>query len=335
MTLTATAATPRIWLAGIFLFLWAFALGPVPAPAAEPIKVAVLKFGTVNWELDVIERHGLDRDHGVDLEILPLASKNATAVALQAGDADMIVTDWVWVSRQRAEGAGFTFVPYSTALGALMVPADSDIDALAALDAKRLGIAGGPLDKSWLLLRALAIKAGGGDPDGTADKVFGAPPLLNQQMLTGRIDAVINFWHFCARLEAAGFTRLLDIAQVLRDLGIENRVPMIGYVFDQDWAAGRRQAVEGFTRALQAARDRLAESDEEWEKLRPLMRVEDEATFLALRDGYRRGIPIRWGAAEQADAARLFEIIAELGGAELVGRADRLQDGTFWPHLSF
>ena len=330
MTLRVLASL-RALLSCLCLILWAGAA----ALAAEPIKVGVLKFGTVNWELDVIKRLGLDRDQGLEIEILPLASKNATSVALQAGEADMIVTDWVWVSRQRAEGAGFTFVPYSTALGAVMVPAGSPIGTLAALDGKRLGIAGGPIDKSWLLLRALAAKQGTADLDGLAVKVFGAPPLLNQEILNGRIDAVINFWHYCARLEAAGLTRLIDLEQVLRELGIDSKVPMIGYVFDQAWAKDRREVVQGFYRAVRAARDRLARSDAEWDKLRPLMRAGDEATFLALRDGYRRGIPERWGSAEQADAARLFGIMAELGGSKLTGSADRLQDGTFWPHLSF
>ena len=71
---------------------------------ANKLRVGVLKFGTVNWELNVIQHHGYARQEGVELEIVKLASKNATAVALQSGSVDMIVTDWVWVSRQRAEG---------------------------------------------------------------------------------------------------------------------------------------------------------------------------------------------------------------------------------------
>ncbi|HLB80260.1 MAG TPA: ABC transporter substrate-binding protein, partial [Dongiaceae bacterium] len=93
----------------------------------------VLKFGTVNWELDVIETHGLDKAEGFDLQVVELAGKDATTVALQAGDVDVIVTDWIWVSRARAEGAAFTFVPYSTAVGGLMVPADSPVRTLADL----------------------------------------------------------------------------------------------------------------------------------------------------------------------------------------------------------
>ena len=81
------------------------------------VRVGVLKFGTVNWELDTIKTHKLDEAEGIDLQIVDLASNQATQVALQGGAVDMIVTDWLWVSRQRADGADFTFAPYSTSAG--------------------------------------------------------------------------------------------------------------------------------------------------------------------------------------------------------------------------
>ncbi|MBW9272020.1 MAG: ABC transporter substrate-binding protein, partial [Candidatus Thiodiazotropha sp. (ex. Lucinisca nassula)] len=49
--------------------------------SADNLKMAVLKFGTVNWELDVIKRHGLDRQQGFNLEVLEMAGKQATMVA--------------------------------------------------------------------------------------------------------------------------------------------------------------------------------------------------------------------------------------------------------------
>lgn len=324
---------------GLVLVLALGLCGPLSSAsaraAAETIRVAVLKFGTVNWELDVIRRHGLDEAEGIELSVLGLASKNATSVALQAGEADMIVTDWIWVSRQRAEGALYTFVPFSTALGALMVTDDSPIETLADLAGRRLGIAGGPLDKSWLLLQALTDRQLGMKAQESVDAVFAAPPLLNQQILSGRLDAVLNFWHFAARLEAAGLKRMLGVDQMLSKFGIGSKVPLIGYVFDEQWGNSKRDGVAAFFRATRNARKILAESDEEWEHLRPLMKVSDEKTFVALREGYRAGIPKRWGEAERADAALLFSVLAEQGGTKLVGRSKSLQEGTFWPHEAY
>ena len=65
------------------------------------------------------------------------------------------------------------------------------------------------------------------------------------------------------------------------------------------------------------------------------MKAPDEATFRALRDSFRQGIPESWGESERADAARAFALMAELGGEELVGKSRVLQAGTFWPHVTY
>ncbi len=316
------------------LVLATAALTAGPA-AAGTVRVGVLKFGTASWEFDVIKHHGLDTAEGIDIALTELASNNATAVALQAGAVDVIVTDWLWVTRQRAEGAHYTFVPYSTSVGSLVVPADSPIRSLGDLAGKRVGIAGGPVDKSWLVLRALATRKFGLDLDGTIDKVFGAPPLLNEQILGGRLDAVINNWNFVAELEAKGLRRLIGADEAAHELGIATEVPLLGYVFDETWAARHRDDALALVRASRRAKALMAESDAEWERLRPLMHAPDDATFRALRDGFRAGIPRAWGKAERADAERLFAIMAELGGEELVGRSATLQPGTFWAEASY
>jgi len=327
----------RFRLAVAAILVTVSGLLPALGSASEPLpmRIAVLKFGTVNWELDVIRHYGLDRSEGIRLDIVELASKSATTIALQGGGADAIVTDWIWVSRQRNEGQDFTFVPYSAAVGALVVPANSPIKTLGDLEGKRLGIAGGPLDKSWLLIRALAERGYGIDLDATVDKVFGAAPLLSHQIESGGIDAVISFWHYAARLEAKGMRRLIGIDEAAYALGIAANVPMVGYVFREAWAAEHADAVVGFNRASRKAKEILRTSDAEWERLRPLTMAENYATLKALRDGYRAGIPTAWGDAERADASRLFAILGELGGEKLVGPGKQLADGTFWAGIRY
>lgn len=325
----AAAACVACWAAGVLLLLVA-----LPA-AAGTVKVGVLKFGTVNWEIDVISRNGLDRAVGVELEAVELATNAAVAVALQAGAVDVIVTDWLWVTRQRADGADYTFVPYSTSIGSLVVPANSEIRALPDLKGRRLGIAGGPVDKSWLLFRAFARQHHGFDLARAVEEVFGAPPLLNEQLELGEIDAVINNWNFVAQLEAKGFERLMGAADAARELGISSDVPMLGYVFSEAWALSHREDVQGLVDASRRAKSLLLESDDEWLKLQPLMGATDEDTFLTLRDEFRRGVPRSWGDTERADAKRLFSIMADLGGPALVGQSQEIQPGTFWPEVVY
>ncbi|MFW6024175.1 MAG: ABC transporter substrate-binding protein [Dichotomicrobium sp.] len=300
-----------------------------PARAAEPIRIGLLKFGTVNWEIDVVQHHELDEKHGIALDVTALASTQATRVALQAGSVDMIVSDWLWVSRQRGKGSDFTMIPYSSALGAVMVAADSGTASLADLKGKSVGIAGGPLDKSWLMLRAYSRKTLGFDLEDAVEPAFGAPPLLAEKFAQGELDAVLNYWHYAARLEARGFKRLIGMNDVVKGLGGSGSLAMIGYTFTEDWAENNRSALRGFRRAVAEARRIMATSDEEWQRLAPLVQARDARTLELLRDHHRQGIPEETGEIAR-DAALIFDIIAELGGDSLTGGQKALAPGTFW-----
>src|SRR3546814_6174859 len=59
-------------LAGVAVAL--ACLWSAAAPAAETVRVGVLKYGTVNWEISIIQRHEMDVQHGFHLEVLELAS---------------------------------------------------------------------------------------------------------------------------------------------------------------------------------------------------------------------------------------------------------------------
>ncbi len=297
---------------------------------AQPVRVAVLKFGTVSWVLDTVLHHGLARQEGVEVRVVPLASKSAIQVAIQGGAADMIVTDWVWVSRQRALGRDYTFAPYSTAAGAVMVDPQRGITRLAELKGRRLGVAGGPLDKSWLLLRAYGRKSLGQDLAEIVEPTFAAPPLLNELALRKELPAVLNYWHYAARLKAAGMDTLISVREVLRGLGVEAPLPLVGWVFHEDWADGHRDQVQAFLRAVAAANRILSGSDAEWQRLRPVIGAPDDRTLRVLREAYRAGIPPCRGEAGREAAQEVFAILAREGGRALVGRSGALSEGTFW-----
>ena len=296
-----------------------------------PIRVGVLEFGTVSWELDVMQSRELARKHGLDLKIIPLASGDASTIALQGGAVDMIVSDWIWVTRQRAESNLFTFVPFSNATGSVMVKPGSGIKKLADMQGKKLGVAGGPSDKTWLLLRAYAQRKLGVDLTQFSQPSYGAPPLLNELALRGQVDAALNFWNYTARLEAAGMQSLIDMPEILRGLGIDKPIPLVGWVFREDWAASHTAAVKGFMAASFEAKAILTTSDAQWELLRPKMRAENDAIFKVLRDRFRLGIPTCSDENTMTAVAATFKILADTGGEKLVGKSKVLSPGTFWP----
>jgi NitT/TauT family transport system substrate-binding protein len=300
-----------------------------PVLGADTVRLAVQRTGTVAWELDVIRAHGLDARENLKIEAVELASPEAGKIALRGGSADFIVSDWLWVSRERNIGAKLVFYPYSSALGAVMVKATSTIRQPADLKGRKLAVAGGSIDKSWLLLQA-AMRRDGIDLARDATIVYGAPALLAAKTLDGEMDATLNYWNFCAALEAKGFRRLVAVEEVLARLGAGGRASMVGYVFDESWAAANRGLVTRFLAAARSAKEILATSDAEWNRIAPLVGAPDAATLTIYRDRYREGIPRREIADEEADARLLYGVLATTGGATLVGAATSLDPGTFY-----
>jgi NitT/TauT family transport system substrate-binding protein len=257
-----------------------------------------------------------------------MAGGPAAQVAFQGGEADVIVSDWIWVARQRAAGQDYVFMPYSKAVGGLMVRADDPRKTLADFRGAKIGVAGGPLDKSWIILRAYAEKAFGMDLAAETEQVFGAPPLIFKSALDGEIDGAVNYWHFMARMKAAGMVELVSVAEAGAALGLDPETPLLGYVFKGALVRSDPDLVHAFGRASREAKDLLRVDDAAWERLRPMMPSKTDAEFAALKEGYRAGIP-GTGSVDLASARAFFALMAQLGGSDLVGESAELPEGVF------
>ncbi len=296
--------------------------------SAEKLRLALQKTGTTGWEMAVVKAFALDKEAGLELEVTELASPEAGKIAIQGGSADIIVSDWLWVARERAQGAKLTLYPYSTGVGAVMTK-DASIKGVKDLAGKKLGVAGGPLDKSWLMLKAHALKQGV-DLEKSATILYGAPPLIAEKALQGEIDAALEFWNFAADLEGKGFARPIEIADVEKALGAKGNVVITGYVFDDGFAATNKDALTRFFAMTAKAKALIAGDDKAWAAAAQRIGQKDAATLDIYRKRYIAGVPKRTIAQEEADAAALYKVLAEIGGEKLVGPGKTLDPGTFY-----
>ena len=299
------------------------------AEAADRLRIAIQKTGTASWEIEVIKARGLDKAANLDIETTELASTEAGRVALQGGAADMVVADWLWAARERALGDKLLFTPYSSALGAVMAPKDSPVHAVAELSGRSIGVAGGPLDKSWLMLRAVALGAGL-DLVKEARPSYGAPPLIAEKLAQGETETALEFWNFCADLEGRGFRRAIEMADVEKALGASGPVSMVGYVFGESFAASHKDALKRFFAATIEARKILGEDPSAWAPIKARLRLKDDAALAVYRQRYLEGVPKRTVAEEAADARILYRRLMEVGGPELVGEGKELDAGLFY-----
>ena len=301
---------------------------PAFAQDLPTVRLATLEIGTVNWELKTITDNGFDVAHGFKLDVQSYADNAATRIAVEGGEADVAVADWIWVARQRAEGKDYVFVPYSKAVGSLVVPGDSAAGSLQDLAGTKIGIAGGPLDKSWLILRAYAQQEYGMDLKAETEQVFGAPPLIFKSALGDEYGGAINFWHFLAKMKASGMKELISVETAATSLGLDPDTPLLGYYFKESFLAEHPGLAQAFYEASRDAKDLLASSDEAWEAIRPDMNANNDAQFTALRTDWLAGTPAR-GPVDAAGASKMLSLMAELGGEELVGKATIVPDGLF------
>ena len=298
------------------------------ANALPDVRLAALKFGTVKWELETIKRLGLDTKHGFNLEVVDVAGKQASTLSIQNDAVNVIVTDWIWVANQRSEGKAYQFIPYSKAVGSLMVGPKSSINSLEDLKGKRIGIAGGPVDKSWIVIQAIAKKRHGIDLASGNELVFGAPPLLFKQAIAGEIDAVINFWHFLAKLEAKGFRRVVDVQDAASELGLSSDTPLLGYVFKESWAEQNPQLAKSLMSASKEAKAILKMDDAAWDPLKGLIKAKSDDEFNALRSAWRQGSPSDTFDFESAQS--MFNLMRTYGEGKLVKPNTVLDSGAFF-----
>lgn len=294
------------------------------------LRVASVKFGTLAWLLETIKAEKLDEKHNISLDIVETATNQSSPIALYGGSADVVVTDWPWALRQRSMGEAVKFAPFSGALGAVVVPADSPVKTLADLKGKKLGVAGSSTDKSWLLLRAHAKRELGTDLVDLVKPQYGAAPLLAEQLKDGRLDAVLNFWTYTARLEALGFRQVISMSGVMQALGIDPQPALVGFIWKEGAEAELLPAIDAFLAAGREANELLANSDAPWERLRPMMKAANDKEFEALKAGYRTGIRGYWSEADMKSAEKIMEILLAGGDAELVGKGTRFDPKAFY-----
>jgi NitT/TauT family transport system substrate-binding protein len=283
------------------------------------LRVASLRFGSLSWLLETMRTEGIADKLGLTVTVVDVATNQAGPVALLSGEADIIVSDWPWALRQRAMGELVKYAPYSSALGAVMVAPDSPVKTLADLKGKRLGVAGGAIDKSWLLLRAYSRQELGTDMAQLALPSYGAAPLITEETRSGRLDAVLNFWTYAARLQGDNYRTIIGMDDVLKALGIAPVPSMVGFVWREQTEEAKSAEIAAFLTAVEQTNAVLATSDAAWERVRRLVKPETDAEFAAIKAYYRAGIPRPWTGAETKSAEKLTQVLVDVGGAQLLG----------------
>lgn len=308
------AASARSFWRTLPCFIFAFLLAgltharDVSDAELPTLSVSVLQFGTAHWELDHILHRGLDRKSGYRLELKLVANLPASRLAVTSGSVNGAVADLLWAQSRYQAGTPYLYVPFSSRIGDIVVPEESDIGSVADLAGKRIGVAGGPDSKGWILLQKVAEEQGIALSESSKVQ-FAAPPLLSQALKRDQVDVIVTYWHFAARLMGEGGWRsAFGMADLLTALELDRNLPVLGYVFPADWAGNHRSLVDRFAASLREAKAELTDDESHWQRLRPLMGEPQDGIFQALKAGFIAGTPAPQTDRRIADLHRLLAL---------------------------
>lgn len=311
----------------------AFAQSPV-APSTGVVRVGLQASGTFSWVLHAIEYYGIDDELGLEIEPVTYATKEATELALMAGDVDVTVDDFVNVVLMRSRGVPVRAVyPYTLALGGLIVRDDSDIHSIADLRGKVIGAAS-LSDKSLLILRVLATSRYGFDPQFDSETIAAAAPLMTELARRGEVDAVLPFWHFAARMIGSGeFREIATVHGMLDEMGMSSDLPNL-VVLARDHM--NRTTLATFLQAMDMATERMKYDDGIWDSIlaEGLYSLPDVSLMGSVRDRWEASLPGQWNDAIVQGLVELVEQMVEVAGAEVVG-TDRLDLNAFSTEFAF
>ncbi|HZJ08476.1 MAG TPA: PhnD/SsuA/transferrin family substrate-binding protein [Trueperaceae bacterium] len=286
------------------------------------VHAAMEAVGTFSWIVHAMDYFGTDEANGITVIGTPYASKQATEIALRSGEADVKVDDFLGPVLLRDAGIQVSGIyPYATAIGALVVPVDSEIQSVE--DLRGATIAAGSLrDKSLLILRALTISEYGFDPQKDGEVVSAAPPLMMELTASGEVDASLPLWHWVARMEAAGVGReIVSVAGMLEQLGLPGDLPNLVIVARDDLPDELKTA---FIATLQDTIDAMLAApvdDPFWQTIldEELYSLPDPSQFPQVIERWKLGTTSNWTKESVDGLVAIVDRLVELAGAEVVG----------------
>ena len=285
--------------------------------------------GSPSWVMRTIQSQGLDRRHGFRLELVLgndriKHSFQATETVLAEGLADFIDTDWVSIARCRQQGLDFVGVfPYGRIMGGVVVPTSSDIDDLADLRGRRIGVVRA-LDKNWSVVRAVCLNRHGFDLQHSATvEEAGSKTALVAQLQSGQVDAAVLYWHLVPPLTVSGrFRQLCDVLDLLPELE-PAAAPTTFFAFRDQFVADNPGLIQTFIAAYCDAVALMHADATLW----PPMEAE---LLAALRAAWTRRISTGCSASDMSALGRLFDRLKAIGGEACVGVV-AIPPGTFAP----
>jgi NitT/TauT family transport system substrate-binding protein len=269
----------------------ASALGPAVARAQTPIPIRFAVIGS-SGQSEVpyaIQRHGLDRAHGLALEVVDFAAPGQQYMLYRSDSIDVSAGNFVDLLRQRKSGVALqAFHGFQRYDNRIVTKPASAIRRFGDLRGKRVGEFGATF-LDWLVIRAAGTRAFGLDLERDAMLVQGSPPLLNQFLDRDELDATLQFSTLTFEPVAHGRQRVVtDLPGLMRAAGFNTDCFYVQWHVAEKWTNAHPGAVARLDAMVADAYAALRRDDALWPVLGERVRITDPAIVAAYRSDARR-----------------------------------------------
>lgn len=293
---------------------------PAAAQSPVPVHLAAIGSGGQDEVPYAIQKYGLDKKYGFDLQLIDFTTPGQQYTMMRGGEVDVAAGNVVDLLRQRKAGNALkAFHSFQTFSNIIVAKPASPIKSFADLKGKKVGEFGTAF-LDWLIIRAAGKKAYDVDLEKDADPVQGAPPLLNQFLARGDVDATLQFSTLTFGPQQAGQQRIVaDIQGLLKAAGFDPRAFYLQWFVSEKWAGAFPEAVVRLDAMIEEAYGKLRTDDSLWPPLAQKVGMTDPALITVYRDEARRIDDPPYTPALIAPTQKLLDAIVALTGPDAVG----------------
>lgn len=287
---------------------------------APTLRFAVIGSGGQTEVPFAIQQAGLDKKYGINIEIIDFAVPGQQYTMFRSGAADIANGNFVDLLRQRKGGNAIQAIHGFQGYNNLfVVKPSSPIKDFADLKGRRVGTFGTTF-LDWLIARAAGKRAYNLDLQRDVTLVSGAPPLLNQFLARGEVDATLQFSSLTLAPIAQGEQRMLiDMPTLMKAAGFRSDLLYLQWMVTEKWARANPQAVTKLPAMLNDAYAVLKRDDRLWPALAQRINITDPAITAAYRDLARRVDNPPYRAELIKPTQELLDAIIAIAGEQPVG----------------
>jgi len=308
-----------VWF-GLALIIGAAVTG-LDAQAADP----TIRFGVIgsSGQADLptaIQRYGLDKKYGIAIEIVDYATPGQQYTLLRSNAVDIAGGNFVDLLRQRRAGAAIKAIHGFEGYGnPIVTKPDSGISSFSDLKGRKVGNFGTTF-LDWLIVRAAGRKIYNIDIEKEATLVQGAPPLLNQLLARGEVDAALQFTPNTVTPVLRGQQKVVtDVRALMDQAGFDANSFYLHWIIREAWVDANPKLAVALSEMLNEAYAKLRTDDELWPTLTAKIGITEPALVAAYRDmkRSRQNPPYRPDLLPKTQA--LVDALVSISGEQAVG----------------